>query len=217
MSERIARKRWTDEASDWYQRQRFRDLYSFLSTWALWKIKCGTYGDRSDFLCKIRLLVKNYNGNKFFFLEDAPKGELYFDSLSSVHFEGSEFHDRITVLRSGKSVKKGTVIYTGTHAAQEYFHWEDSEGEHGSMTSSLKADGLEVGDIVEIETKKYFSPKRFGIDLIRFHSLSISLMNAFKTNNNKLNHNELGKAVKKADMDTTKEFKDKEVFVLTDE
>ena len=70
---------------------------------------------------------------------------------------------------------------------------------------------------IAIETKKYFSPKRFGIDLIRFHSLSISLMNAFKTNNNKLNHSELGKAVKKADSNTTKEFKDKEVFVLTDE
>lgn len=218
MSERITRKRWTDEVNDWYQRQHFRDLYSFLRTWALWKIECGTYGDRSDFVCKIRLLVKNYNDKKLFFLEDAPKGELYFDSLSSIHFEGYGFHDRITVLRDGKSVKKGAVIYTGTHAAQELFHWEDSktESEYGSMTSSLKAKDLEVGDIVEIETKKYFSPKRFGVDLMRFHSLSISLMDAFKTNNNKLGQSELRKAVKKADTNTTKEFKDKEVFVLTD-
>jgi hypothetical protein len=91
-----------------------------------------------------------YHGSEKFFKLNDGGTTLLLDKILSTWFEGYRRCTKCIITRNGELYDSGRVNYYGTQAAMEYFFdWKKIADKN--PTIAIKANNLEVGDILEIE------------------------------------------------------------------
>ncbi|MFZ2072466.1 MAG: hypothetical protein WA101_01885 [Minisyncoccia bacterium] len=157
--------------------------------------------------------------NKIFFKLVGKTRVLLVNKVLSVFFEGYHHCTECKIIKNKKIVDKAYVQYYGTHAAMEFFFGFETITNQ-KMCTEVKAEMLQIGDILEIENLEekglnfYKDEDAFIVHVLGFHSLSESIEKAFEKNNNKLEKEEFFLAVCSGKLDEIKKLKKNKIFII---
>ncbi len=182
--------------------------FTVFSKWAREAFELGTYAQKLPYRVKLQLTVKEVDGKKYFFVEDAGDLEVFFPTLDASCFEGYDRYEKFRIFRGAEKILEGYVSYEGTHAACERFIV------NGAIVPDLEASLQRVGDVVEVETIKHSTSSQFALMTIRSSGLISSLRKAFKEHNGELDKQQFSEVIIKSDVKTFEKITNEKRFVL---
>ncbi len=198
-----------DEHPD-YRITSFKNRLSFFARWAAEKIFNGTYGDKVNYRIKLKIVLSDIEGEKFFYLSGSKKN-IYFKHISSVNFNDDGIYcDTLEIKRNGVILKTGTVRYLGTHAAQEFFILSDSQ----DRRSHLSCEEFQVGDVIEIETWNYETVDDFAGKVLIMNKMEDAFLKVFQKPGDSITGEEASKIGKEAAESSSEFWKQNETIIL---
>lgn len=198
-----------DERTD-YRITIFKNRLSFFAKWAAEKIFNGTYGDKVNYRIKLKIVLSEIEGEKFFYLSGSKK-HIYFKHIDSVNFnDNGIYSDTLEIKRSGVILKTGIVKYLGTHAAQEFFILSDSQDKR----SHLSCEEFQIGDVIEIETWSYETMDDFAGKVLIMNKMEGAFLKVFQKPGDSITSEEASKIGKETAESSSEFWNQNETIIL---